>query len=93
MHTTEPDSIQQDGAEDRRDMAELVAGKPAALSGLMERHARPVFQFLYRMLGDEEDANDLAQETFIRVFRAAASYRPNQKFTTWLYAIAANAAE
>jgi RNA polymerase sigma-70 factor (ECF subfamily) len=44
------------------------------------------------MVGNEDDANDLAQETFARVFRARASFRLNEKFSTWLYTIAANLA-
>ena len=79
-------------AHDRRDMERLAAGHDAALNDLMERHATPVFHFLCRMLGHGEDANDLAQETFVRVFRARASFRTNQKFSTWLYTIAANLA-
>lgn len=79
-------------ARDRADMERLMAGQDAALSDLMERHAEPVFHFLCRMVGNEEDANDLAQETFARVFRARANFRLNDKFSTWLYAIAANLA-
>jgi RNA polymerase sigma-70 factor (ECF subfamily) len=44
------------------------------------------------MTGNEDDANDLAQETFVRIFKSKKSYRPKQKFSTWLYAIAANLA-
>jgi len=73
-------------------MERLVAGQDAALNDLMDRHAAPVFHFLHRMVGNEDDANDLAQETFARVFRARASFRLNEKFSTWLYTIAANLA-
>ena len=79
-------------ARDRADMERLMAGQDAALNDLMERHAEPVFHFLCRMVGNEDDANDLAQETFARVFRARASFRLNEKFSTWLYTIAANLA-
>jgi RNA polymerase sigma-70 factor (ECF subfamily) len=79
-------------ALDRADMQRLAGGHDAALNDLMARHARPVFQFLCRMLGNEEDANDLAQETFVRVHQHRASFRPGAKFTTWLYTIAANLA-
>jgi RNA polymerase sigma-70 factor (ECF subfamily) len=79
-------------AVDRADMERLRAGQDTALNGLMERHAAPVFHFLCRMVGNEDDANDLAQETFARVFRARASFRLNEKFSTWLYTIAANLA-
>jgi RNA polymerase sigma-70 factor, ECF subfamily len=77
---------------DRADMQRLAGGHDAALNDLMARHARPVFQFLCRMLGNEDDANDLAQETFVRVYRHRASFRPGARFTTWLYTIAANLA-
>jgi RNA polymerase sigma-70 factor (ECF subfamily) len=79
-------------ARDRADMERLMAGQDTALNDLMERHAAPVFHFLARMVGNEDDANDLAQETFARVFRARASFRLNEKFSTWLYTIAANLA-
>jgi RNA polymerase sigma-70 factor (ECF subfamily) len=77
---------------DRADMERLAAGQGAALDDLMERHATAVFHFLCRMVGNEDDANDLAQETFARVFRARASFRPGEKFSTWLFTIAANLA-
>ncbi len=77
---------------DRADMERLVRGQDAALNDLMERHAGPVFQFLFRMLGDEEDANDAAQEAFVRVYRNRDRF-DGGKFTTWLYTIAANLAK
>jgi RNA polymerase sigma-70 factor (ECF subfamily) len=86
MDTT--DAAALDGA----DMQRLAGGHEAALNDLMARHGRPVFQFLCRMLGNEDDANDLAQETFVRVYQHRASFRPGAKFTTWLYTIAANLA-
>jgi len=85
-------SARQADAPDRADMEKLAAGHDAALNDLMERHSTPVFHFLCRMLNNEDDANDLAQETFVRVYRARESFRTNEKFTTWLYTIAANLA-
>jgi RNA polymerase sigma-70 factor, ECF subfamily len=79
-------------ALDRADMERLMAGQDTALNDLMARHSAPVFHFLCRMVGNEDDANDLAQETFARVFRARANFRRNGKFSTWLYTIAANLA-
>jgi RNA polymerase sigma factor (sigma-70 family) len=79
-------------ALDRADMEKLQAGHDAALNDLMERHATPVFHFLCRMVGNEDDANDLAQETFVRVFKSAKSFRAGEKFSTWLFTIAANLA-
>ena len=86
MDTTETDVL------DRADMQRLAAGHDAALNDLMERHASSVFRFLCRMLNNEDDANDLAQETFVRVFQARASFDVNKKFSTWLFTIAANLA-
>jgi RNA polymerase sigma-70 factor (ECF subfamily) len=86
------ESARQADARDRADMEQLIAGHDAALNDLMERHATPVFHFLCRMVGNEDDANDLAQETFARVFRARASFRTSEKFSAWLFTIAANLA-
>jgi RNA polymerase sigma-70 factor (ECF subfamily) len=85
-------SITTNDARDQADMERLAAGQDAALNDLMERHATPVFHFLCRMVGNEDDANDLAQETFVRVFRARATFHPSEKFSTWLFTIAANLA-
>jgi RNA polymerase sigma-70 factor (ECF subfamily) len=79
-------------ALDRADMARLAGGHEEALNDLMERHAEAVFRLLYRMLGNEEEADDLAQETFVRVHQHRAGFNPDLKFTTWLYTIAANLA-
>jgi RNA polymerase sigma-70 factor (ECF subfamily) len=99
MSITNPDaqpspdaSARQVDVRDQGDMERLVAGQDAALNDLMGRYATPVFHFLCRMLGNEDDANDLAQETFVRVFRARANFRTSEKFSTWLYTIAANLA-
>jgi RNA polymerase sigma-70 factor (ECF subfamily) len=79
-------------AHDQADMERLAAGHDASLNDLMDRHATPVFHFLCRMVGNEDDANDLAQETFVRVFRSCKSFRTHERFSTWLYTIAANLA-
>lgn len=86
MTPVDPDAL------DRADMARLAGGHDGALNDLMERHATPVFRFLCRMLANEDDANDLAQETFVRVFRSRDSFKPGAKFSTWLFTIAANLA-
>jgi len=86
METIETDD------HDRADMGRLTAGHDAALNDLMERHATKVFHFLCRMVGNEDDADDLAQETFVRVFRSCKSFRADEKFSAWLFTIAANLA-
>lgn len=86
------DSARQGNDRDRADMEKLQRGHDAALNDLMERHATPVFHFLCRMVNNEDDANDLAQETFVRVFKSRGSFRAEQKFSSWLFTIAANLA-
>ena len=85
-------SVESTDTLDQSDMARLVSGHDAALNDLMQRHAAGVFHFLYRMVGNEDDANDLAQETFVRVFKSCKSFREGSKFSTWLFTIAANLA-
>jgi RNA polymerase sigma factor (sigma-70 family) len=77
-------------AQDAQDMSRLVEGHEAALNALMDRHAEKLFHYLVRSLQNEEDAADLAQETFARVYQHRTRFDPNQKFTIWLYAIASN---
>jgi RNA polymerase sigma factor (sigma-70 family) len=71
-------------------MAQLAAGHDAALNHLMERHSEKLFHYLVRALQNEDDAADLAQEAFARVYANRARFDPRQKFSTWLYAIATN---
>src|SRR5262249_33840708 len=75
---------------DRADMARLAQGHDTALNELMDRHAAKLFNYLLRCLQNDEDAADLAQETFVRVYQHRAAFDPAEKFTTWLYAIASN---
>jgi len=71
-------------------MQELAQGEPLAFEELLVRYEAPVKTFCYAFLRNREAAEDIAQETFMRVFRNAKRYQPVAKFTTWLYKIAAN---
>jgi RNA polymerase sigma-70 factor (ECF subfamily) len=84
--TTETEAL------DASDMERLAQGRDAALDDLMTRHGERLFHYLIRQVQNEEDAADLAQETFVRVYQKRAQYRPGAKFTTWLYTIATNLA-
>lgn len=75
---------------DAQDMGRLRNGQDAALNDLMERHAPKLFHYLLRSLQDEDDAADLAQETFTRVYQNRLKFESGSKFSTWLYAIASN---
>jgi len=67
-------------------------GEEAAYRELIRRYERPLFSLLYRMVRDRELAEDLAQETFIKALNAIESYRPEYKFSSWIFKIANNAA-
>jgi RNA polymerase sigma-70 factor (ECF subfamily) len=73
-------------------MLDVKAGDEQSFSLLLHRYRTPLVNFLYRMVRNREQAEDLAQEVFIRVYRARADYVPSAKFTTWLFRIATNLA-
>lgn len=75
---------------DVSDMKRLAAGHDSALNDLISRHSEKLFGYLNRLLQNEEDAADLAQESFVRVYQNRARFDPKQRFSTWLYAIASN---
>ncbi len=79
------------GLEFRED-AELVrgalAGDPRACRDLVRKYQRQVFSVLMRVVRRAEDAEDLSQETFVRMFRALERYDPERPFTAWLFTIA-----
>jgi RNA polymerase sigma-70 factor (ECF subfamily) len=67
-------------------------GHEWAYRELVRRYQRPIFSLIYRMVRDRERAEDLAQETFVKVLNALESYRPEYKFSSWIFKIANNAA-
>ena len=71
-------------------MRKVGKGDRAACQALVERHLGRVVTFAHRMLGNRHDAEDAAQEVFLRVWAAAASWRGGARFTTWLHRVAAN---
>jgi RNA polymerase sigma-70 factor, ECF subfamily len=71
-------------------MLALKRGDDAAFAELMRRHRGPIVNYVNRMIGDRDRAEDLAQEVFLRVYRHAGTYRVTARFTTWLYTIASN---
>ncbi len=73
-------------------MLRVKDGDAASFALLLERHRAPVIHFLYRMVQNQAVAEELAQEVFLRVYRARATYEPTAKFTTWLFRIATHLA-
>jgi RNA polymerase sigma-70 factor (ECF subfamily) len=76
--------------------AELVglfnAGEYAAFEALVRRHSSRAYQIAYGVLGSREDAEEVAQDVFVRVHRALGKFRGDSEFTTWMYRIAMNLA-
>jgi RNA polymerase sigma-70 factor (ECF subfamily) len=73
-------------------MLEVKAGDEASFELLLRKYRTPLVNFLYRMVRDQGTAEDLAQEVFLRVYRARLEYAPSAKFTTWMFRIATNLA-
>ena len=77
---------------DRQDTARLRRGDLTGLDGLMARHQDRLFRYLRRLLGDETVAEDLFQQTWVRVAERARRYDPSRPFRPWLLAVAHNLA-
>ncbi len=71
-------------------VARLLQGDRAAFQEVVARYQRGIFGFCLRMMGDMAEAEDLAQEVFLRAFRSIRRFRQQSKFSTWLYQIAHN---
>lgn len=79
-------------ATDQEIVALAREGREAAYRELVRRYERPVFSLVLRMVRDRQLAEDLAQETFVKALNAIATYRPEYKFSSWIFKIANNAA-
>src|SRR5438132_10432623 len=66
------------------------SGDSDAFRLLVERHSRSVFRLAFRMTGNEQDAEDVVQETFLRAYKQLKNYEARSSFATWLYRIASN---
>ena len=84
--------IELDPASDAAIMLRVAAGDEEGFNYLAGKYYRPMIHFLFRMVHNQAIAEELAQEVFLRVYRARSSYRAEAKFTTWLYRIATNLA-
>lgn len=73
-------------------MRRVADGDEAAFTELLRKYSQPIHAFVYRMLHDADEADEVTQEVFLRVYRTADLYRPAARFTTWLFAIANNLA-
>jgi len=79
-------------ADDRRLIAETLLGRTAAFGELVRRYQDRLFNTVYRLTGNAEDARDVVQETFLHAYQALDSFKGDALFFTWLYRIAFNTA-
>jgi len=71
-------------------MRKFQNGDISAFERLVRKYQRPLINFAYRFLHDQNEAEDVAQEIFLRIYSSARKYRPTAKFSTWIYRIATN---
>ena len=71
-------------------MLRVKRGDRAAFTELVDKHKQPVMNFIFRMLHDEAEAEDLAQNVFLQVYKSRSRYKQTAKFSTWLFTIARN---
>jgi RNA polymerase sigma-70 factor (ECF subfamily) len=79
-----------DATEAAAVLARARQGDSEAFRALVERHSRSVFHLAYRMTGNEQDAEDVVQESFLRAYKQLGRFESRANFGTWLYRIAAN---
>jgi RNA polymerase sigma-70 factor (ECF subfamily) len=79
-------------ANDGAAVAQVLAGDRDSFRVLVERHSGAVFRLAFRMTGNEHDAEDIVQETFLRAYRALHQFESRANFGTWLYRVAVNCA-
>jgi RNA polymerase sigma-70 factor (ECF subfamily) len=76
--------------QERAWIEQALQGDQAAFGQLVRAYERPVYNLTYRMLGDPAEAEDAAQETFVRAYTKLATYQPGRKFVNWLLSIASH---
>ena len=71
-------------------VAQVLAGDKEAFRLLVDRHTRSIYSVAYRMTGNQEDAEEILQETFLRAYKSLRNFELRSSFSTWLYRIAVN---
>ncbi len=90
MARKEPEKLAKIIDPDNELMKRVARGDDEAFKLLFERHNRLAWSVIYRQLGNVAASEDLVQEAFLRVYRAAPKYEPSAKFSTWLYTVVTN---
>jgi RNA polymerase sigma-70 factor (ECF subfamily) len=79
-----------EATSDAECVQKLQRGETDAFETLIRRHEKTIFNLIYRMLGDYDEAAEISQETFLSAYRAIGNFRGEANFSTWLYRIALN---
>ena len=82
-----PSRVRED---DREAVAACLRGEREAFDRLVEKYQRDIYRLCFRYVNDHQDANDMAQEVFLKAYRALDRFRGDSAFSTWLYRIAVN---
>ena len=90
--SSSPSILSLSAAADRDLVVSAAQGFEGGFEELVRRYQRPISGYVYRMVGDYDAALDLTQEIFIKIYGSLSRYRPEFKFSTWIYKIAHNAA-
>src|SRR5581483_632357 len=77
---------------DQQLISNYLSGDEEALKELISRYLKPVYNFIYHLAGNKENAEDISQETFVKAWKNLKKYNPEQNFKTWLFTIARNTA-
>jgi len=85
-----PDPMASDSTSDADYVRRLQRGETEAFEMLVRRHEKAIFNLVYRMLGDYDEAAEVSQEVFLSAYRAIGQFRGDANFSTWLYRIALN---
>jgi RNA polymerase sigma-70 factor (ECF subfamily) len=88
----QPEECFMSNSDDAELVVRLQAGDQAAYAQLVELHASKIYRLALRMMGNEADAEDVLQETFLSAFKAIDRFEARSSLSTWLYRIASNAA-
>jgi len=85
-----PAPLSRQREDDREAVESCQRGEREAFDRLVERYQRDIYRLCYRYVNNHEDANDMAQEAFLKAYKAIGRFRGDSSFSTWLYRIAVN---
>jgi RNA polymerase sigma-70 factor (ECF subfamily) len=88
--SAQSDHSQQDARAERALIRRCQESEPGAFNELVQKYERVVYNFAYRLAGNYDDANDVAQEAFVRAYTAMTTFRSDAAFSTWLFRITTN---